>query len=276
MPLRLLLIFSFIYYCVRIRTNPARYFQLNAHYFNKAKGIFSKLDIDRLIPDRWRLRQCLDDGKDLAFKYPVFVKPEWGQNGHGICRADNAEALTEIRRSSIGSKMPCIIQEAATEPREFEIFSVLCASDESRAAVFSITEAVNPEQELLPVNSINNSNTLYRDVTELFDSTELEQVWQYVRSFGRFGISRVGVRANSTEDLVKGNFHIIEINLFVPLPINLLDPDKTRSQRIRIALNTTRNLARIVKSIPGYRPTQSVFFKKWLVARKVKLLAAMR
>ncbi|MDH5354566.1 MAG: hypothetical protein OEY09_09000 [Gammaproteobacteria bacterium] len=276
MPIRLLLIFSFIYYCVKIRTNPARYFQINAQYFNKTKGIFSKLDIDRLIPPRWLLRQCLDTGQTLDFTYPVFVKPEWGQNGYGIRRADSPAELEEIRRLCVCKKMPCIIQEAATETREFEIFFVLCAEDESKPAVLSVTEAHNSGQQKLPINSINNSNTIYREITESFNAAELETIWQHVSSFGRFGISRVGVRANSVADLVKGDFHVIEINLFVPLPINLLDPNKTHKQRISIALNTTRNLAQIVKSIPDSHPVQSVFLKKWLVARKVKMLAVTR
>lgn len=276
MPIRLLLIFSFIYYCVRIRTNPARFFQINAQYFNKTKGIFSKLDIDRLIPARWLLRQCLDNGQSLDFTYPVFVKPEWGQNAYGIRRADSPAELEEVRRACTCDKMPCIIQEAATEAREFEIFFVLCAKDESKPAVLSVTEAHNTEQQKLPINSINNSNTVYREITESLNAAKLEAIWQHVSSFGRFGISRVGVRANSVADLVKGDFHVIEINLFVPLPINLLDPSKTRKQRINIALTTTRNLAQIVKSNPSYHPAHTVFFKKWLVARKVKLLAVTR
>jgi hypothetical protein len=33
----------------------------------------------------------------------------------------------------------------------------------------------------------------------------------------------VGLRANSKADLLLGFFHIIEINLFAPFPIHLLD-----------------------------------------------------
>ena len=276
MYIRLLLIFSFIFFCVRIRTNPARYFQLNAQYFDENKGIFSKLDIDKLIPLRWRLRQCPDNGQPRDFVYPVFVKPEWGQNAYGISRADNAAELDEIRRLSADIKIPRIIQEAATEAREFEIFFILSATDETKASVLTVSEAVNLREQTLPINSINNSDTVYRDLTATLDTAELDAIWKHVCSFGRFGISRVGIRADSIADLVKGHFHVIEINLFAPMPINLLDPEKSLNERVSFILNTMLQLARIVKCIPRDYPNRDVFFKKWRVSRKLKMLAATR
>ncbi|MFT5657907.1 MAG: hypothetical protein ACI9KN_001186 [Gammaproteobacteria bacterium] len=272
MHIRLLLVFSFIFYCVRIRTNPANYFQLNAPFFNKSKGIFSKLDIDRLIPQRWQLRQNADNGLVTDFQFPVFVKPEWGQNAYGIRRADSLAELDDIRRQSADSKMPRIIQEAANEAREFEVFFILSAADESRAAVLTVSEALNVVKKKLPINSINNANTFYQELTDSLSVEQLDAIWQHMRSFGRFGISRVGLRADSIDAMVKGDFHVIEINLFVPMPINLLDPSKTLRQKVTTVLNTTWHLAQIVKHIPAEQEHQSVFFKKWLVARKVKML----
>lgn len=276
MRIRLLLIFSFIFYCVKIRANPARYFQLNAPYFNRSKGIFSKLDIDRLIPPRWRLKQSADNGLVKDFKYPVFVKPEWGQNGYGIRRADSVAELNHIRFQVADSKMPRIIQEAACEVREFEVFFILSAADETKAAVLTVSEALNVDKKAFPINSINNANTVYRELTASLSTEQLDAIWTHMRSFGRFGISRVGLRANSIDDMVSGNFHVIEINLFVPMPINLLDPDKTTKQRVATVLHTTWHLAQIVKHIPEDQEHQSVFFKKWWVARKVKMLPQTR
>lgn len=279
MHIRLLLIFSFIFFCVRIRTNPARYFQLNAPFFNSSKGIFSKLDIDRLIPQRWRLKQSADNGLVKDFRYPVFVKPEWGQNAYGIRRADTEQELNEIRHqasTAAGIKMPRIIQEAAQEAREFEVFFILCAADESRASVLTVSEALNVEKKAFPINSINNTNTYYRELTDSLSTEQLDSIWSHMRTFGRLGISRVGLRANSIEDMVKGDFHVIEINLFVPMPINLLDPDKTLKQQVAAVLHTTWHLAQIVKHIPEEQEHQSVFFKKWWIARKVKMLPQTR
>jgi hypothetical protein len=272
MHIRLLLIFSYIYYCVRIKTNPARYFQLNAPFFNQSKGIFSKLDIDRLIPRRWRLRQSADNGLVKDFQYPVFVKPEWGQNAYGIRRADSEHELNNIRRQTADSKMPSIIQEGAIEAREFEVFFILSAADETKAAVLTVNEALNVKKTDFPINSINNPNTFYRELTTSLNEEQLSAIWVHMRTFGRFGISRVGLRSDNIDALVNGDFHVIEINLFVPMPINLLDPDKTLRQRVSAILNTTWHLAQITKHIPKDQVPQSVFFKKWWVARKVKML----
>ena len=276
MHIRLLLIFSLIFYCVKIRANPARYFQLNAPYFNRSKGIFSKLDIDRLIPQRWRLKQSADNGLVKDFTYPVFVKPEWGQNAYGIRRADSQQELCDIRRQVADSKMPRIIQEAAREAREFEVFYILSAADETKAAVLTVSEALNVDKKLFPINSINNANTFYRELTDSLSQQQLDAIWAHMRSFGRFGISRVGLRADSIDDMVNGDFHVIEINLFVPMPINLLDPGKTLKQQVAAVLNTTWHLAQIVKHIPKEQEYQSVFFKKWWLARKVKMLPQTR
>ena len=272
MLIRVLLVLSFICYSVRIRSNPARYFQLNAPFFNKSKGIFSKIDIDRLIPQRWRLRQSADGALAMDFEFPVFVKPEWGQNGYGIQRANTIAELDDILRQSTDSKMPRIIQEAAKETREFEIFSILSAADDTKAAVLTVSETLNAAKNPFPINSINNPDTMYRELTGSLSSEQLDTIWRHMLSFGRFGISRVGLRANSIDDLVNGDFHVIEINLFVPMPINLLDPDKTFRQRLAMVLNTTRHLAQIVKHIPPDQEYQPVFFRKWRVARKVKML----
>jgi len=272
MSIRLLLIFSYIYYCIKIRTNPARYFQLNAPFFNSSKGIYSKLDTDRLIPQRWRLRQSADNGLVTDFQYPVFVKPEWGQNAYGIRRADSEQELSNILSQTAGSKMPRIIQEGATESREFEVFFILSADDETKAAVLTVNEALNVKKIDFPINSINNSNTFYRELTGSLNEEQLSAIWTHMRTFGRFGISRVGLRSDSIDGLINGDFHVIEINLFVPMPINLLDPDKTFKQRVSAILNTTWHLAQITKHIPKDQVSQSVFFKKWWVARKVKML----
>ena len=276
MFIRYLLVFSYIFYCLKIRTNVTRYFQLNSPYFNEEKGIYSKLDIDQLIPGRWRLRQYQDNGTNTDFNYPVFVKPEWGQNAHGIQRADNAEELASIRRQSTAGRMPNIIQEAATEAREYEIFWVLSADDETQPAVLTVSEAVNLRADAFPINSIKNSNTVYRELTEHLTGDELEAIWKHVRSLGRFVISRVGLRADSIDALVNGDFHIIEINLFVPMPIHILDPDKSFRERVRGVLKTTYALARMIDRIPSDHVTRPIFFKKWRLSRKNKLLPLPR
>jgi hypothetical protein len=135
-----------------------------------------------------------------------------------------------------------------------------------------VNEALNVKKTDFPINSINNPNTFYRELTTSLNEEQLSAIWVHMRTFGRFGISRVGLRSDNIDALVNGDFHVIEINLFVPMPINLLDPDKTLRQRVLAILNTTWHLAQITKHIPKDQVPQSVFFKKWWVARKVKML----
>jgi len=99
MHITIIIILTYIACCLRVGAAPWKYFQLNARYFSKDQGIFSKLAIDALIPERWRLHQIPDDGMVSPERYPVFLKPEWGQNAHGIHRADNFQSLQLIRQS---------------------------------------------------------------------------------------------------------------------------------------------------------------------------------
>ena len=98
----------YILFCIRIATRPCKYFQLNASFFDREAGIFSKAGINELIPAQWRLAQWYDDGARMPEGYPVFVKPEWSQNARGVHRADNADELRRILRTNQehGSEMP--------------------------------------------------------------------------------------------------------------------------------------------------------------------------
>ena len=91
------LILKYLEYSFKFRIIPWKYFQLNAKYFNREKGIFSKLEMDRVIPENWRLKQFKADGNAFPDTFPVFLKPEWGQNAYGIHRADTLKEYQEMR-----------------------------------------------------------------------------------------------------------------------------------------------------------------------------------
>ena len=107
--LRPLLVFWLIAYSVYYRTRPWNFFQLNSDYFNGEKNIFSKLELNQYIPFRWRLRQVVDDG-EIVPEFPVFVKPEWGQNSHGVSSVKTLDELCSIRlkrKWRMGRSMLC-------------------------------------------------------------------------------------------------------------------------------------------------------------------------
>ena len=277
--IRLLLIISYIFFCLLLRVNPRKYFQLNAPYFNEQRGIFSKLDMDRLIPDCWQLEQFLDIGDRYPSEYPVFVKPEWGQNSHGIQRADNATDLDTIRRSRIDDRFNYLIQNAAKESREFEIFIIPSASrlsDSPSAAIISITETINRNSDRYPINGIYNNATHYEDITSQFSSEELSAIWLKLKNIGDFRISRFGLKAASIEHLLAGTFQVIEINLFLPMPLTLLSNNTGYAEKLAFCLKCMWQLAKITKSIPSEQPHKSVFFKKLKLSRSLKLTTKMR
>lgn len=260
--IRFLLIFSFIYSSFRHGVLPWRFFQLNAPYFNSSKGIFSKLDIDNCIPADWRLSQGPLRTEIEPASFPVFMKPEWGQNSHGIFRVDNLEEFKAGCRRVICKDIDYIVQEAAKEAREFELFYIRSARDKNQHATFSITEVVNTGDDALPINGIHNQHTVYHDRTEQFSTGELDILWQHFNALCEYRIARVGLRANSVDDLLAGVFHVIEINLFLPMPLSLLDTTMSWKCKIDFIKKAMDHAALAVKALPEEQENKPIFFKK--------------
>ncbi|MDD9884599.1 MAG: hypothetical protein OXU62_08735 [Gammaproteobacteria bacterium] len=281
MILSCLMVTAYILFCARFVTRPCKYFQLNARFFDRQVGVFSKVGIDELIPAEWQLAQFVDDGVRQPRSYPVFVKPEWSQNARGVRRADDAAALHRIRVNIDAAKcagaatVAYLIQEAAMEKREYEIFSIRAHDDPQRYAVLTVTEVRNA-RESNPVNSIYNPNTRYVEITDSFSNAQLEQLWNIVQRIGDFAISRVSVRADSADDLLRGELHVIEVNLFLPMPINLLDARYSKSTVFATAIAYMRRLALATKHRPRDSESKPVFIKSMLYNRRSRLLNRLR
>lgn len=275
MKITVTMVILYILYCIRIGTKPCKYFQLNSPCFDRHEGIFSKLDIDQYIPEEWRLEQRYDDGEVVPEYWPVFVKPEWGQNAAGVERADSTQELADIRKRTKKERVKFLLQQAAPESREFEIFSMRHHNDQNNYAVLTVTEAVN-ESEPNPINGIYNPSTKYVEITEQFDSTQLGQLWQQMNRIGHFNISRASVRADSLEDLMAGRFHVIEVNLFLPMPINMLDRRYGLKQIFDMIRRYMMSLARITKARDKSLPEKPVFTKIMLYHRESRLLNFLR
>ncbi|MGR3984998.1 MAG: hypothetical protein OD817_07085 [Gammaproteobacteria bacterium] len=271
------MVLAYIACCAGIATRPCKYFQLNARYFEREAGIFSKARIDRLIPPEWRLEQWVDDGARAPAKYPVFVKPEWSQNAKGVRRADDAGRLRRIRRELARRERGArhLIQECAAEANEYEIFSVRHHRDPARAALLTLTQVRN-DSETHPVNSIHNPNTAYVELTGALDAAQRGRLWEWVRRIGDFPISRLSARADSLDDLLRGAFHVIEINLFLPMPINLLDRRHSRAHVLRFALACMWRLALATRRRDKRVKSAPVFIKSMLYNRRGRLARALR
>lgn len=269
MHITLILILTYIACCFRVGTVPWKYWQLNARYFSKDQGIFSKLSIDELIPDKWRLNQIPDDPQITPERFPVFLKPEWGQNAQGIHRADNFETLQTARQTvrSLAGEQQYILQEGAPGAREFEIFSIDVSKQDGQHDVVTVTEAVN-HVEAFPINSKNNTNTRYVDITDQFSKIDLGVLGQHLDEIGDFAISRMSVRADTFDALLAGHFHVIEVNLFLPMPINLLDDSYSWRVRLRFIGRAMMSLALATKAIKPVDQPQPIFTRMMLYGRR--------
>jgi hypothetical protein len=261
--------------CVLMGAKPCKYFQLNSEIFNDDKGIFSKIEIDQLIPEKWRLDQYYDDGVKLPRSYPVFVKPEWGQNSSGIYRADNEESFRQIQKKVKTSRIRHLVQEAAPARIEFEIFSILHHLDKDRFAELTITQALNSTEEY-PINGVFNKSTRYQEITESLSATQIETLWALLGEIGRFNISRVGLRADSVEAMLAGKFHVIEINLFIPMPINMLDARYRFTDLWKQSRSYMMALARVTKTRNKALKEKPVFIKHMLYNRTSPFLNYIR
>jgi len=267
--IRVALIFWLIVYSVRRRVLPYHFFQLNCDYFNPAKNIFSKLDMDRHIPAQWRLSQVEDDGVTVP-ALPVFFKPEWGQNSHGVYFVRNTNDLRDARRKRVVKKTAYLLQEVAWERREYDIFYIRSAGESQEPGLLSVTEVKNSGYSEPVVNGVHNKDSSYHEITADFSSVEQNRLWEMVKDVGRFQIARVGLRADSKEDLLAGNFHIIEVNIFLPMPLLLLDESIPFSDKYHFVKKSMALAARLMADLPRKRDRHAIFFRQLVAHYKVK------
>jgi len=251
----------YIICCFCVRTAPWRYYQINAQYFSAHKGIFSKLALDRLIPPRWRLQQSPLHKNYQPETFPVFLKPEWGSNGQGIQRADNETQFRRLAHELAESDKQYLVQEAAQGRREFEIYTVYDNPEHPR--IITVTETVNGTHRF-PINSIGSRETTYYDITGQFASEQLTRLAAYKREIGTFGQSRLCVRANSVSELIEGKFHVVELNLFNPMPINLMDRRYSVPRYLRFVGKLSVALALATRDMRDPRFAQPVFTRMML------------
>lgn len=269
------MITTYILDCIRIGTKPCKVFQLNSKQFDREKGIFSKLVIDENIPEQWRLQQRHDDGEFVPESWPVFVKPEWGQNASGVQRVDDFAHLQQIRSERDNQDISYLIQEGSPASREFEVFSIRHDQHRQQYAIFTVTEAVN-DSELNPVNGINNSSTRYVEITDRLGEENLALLWDIVNLLGEYNISRASMSANSVEALLNGEFHVIEINLFLPMPINLLDQKYSAKDIFNLVRKYMMCLAKVTKHRNKTLPEKPVFTKSMMYNRKSRWVNFIR
>lgn len=251
MLIRATLVLTYIFHCFCIMAFPWRFFKLNRQFYNTKLKIFSKLDMDKRVPTQWKLTQYIDDGAVQPVHFPVFVKPEWGQNSKGVVRIENKLALAIHRQNRSNEKYNYLIQQAATGKIEFEIFIIPDDVNVNNYACFSITQTCNDSHEALPINGIYNKQCYYQDITPCVSELQQQKIWQHFKQIGKFKMARYGVRADSLIDLINGNFKLIEINLLLPMPLVVLAHNISIKQKLIFINRSMRALALITKTLPA-------------------------
>jgi len=229
--------------------------------------------MDALIPVKWRLTQFADHADLQPESYPVFIKPEWGQNSQGIVRADNEQQLIEHRQARPKYGPRYLIQTAAKGQREFEIFYIPGAQTDQSSAIISITETCNSSGDKMPINGINNTDTSYQSCMAQLNEQEIERIEHLFGSIGDFKIARYCARADSLQALLDEQFSIVEINVYVPMPLTLLAKNISFKSKLKFILLSMRQLALVTMDIPQSQVIKSVFFKKLQSARLLKVSA---
>jgi hypothetical protein len=57
--------------CILQNIRNLSIFQINAEWYNKKKGFYSKIDMDARIPKKWRLKQGYFDKNNLPETFPA-------------------------------------------------------------------------------------------------------------------------------------------------------------------------------------------------------------
>lgn len=226
--------------------------------------------MDSLIPEQWRLQQFIDQGDIAPEQFPVFLKPEWGQNSQGVCRIDSIEQLQQHRAKRNPKGPRYLIQAAAKGKREFEVFYIPGASTNNSSAIISVSETCNNSDEDMPVNGINNNHTYYRSCMPELSIQKTHKIEQLLSNIGSFKIARYCARADSLDALLAGNFSIVEINIYVPMPLILLTKDMSFSSKFKFIVSSMKQLALVTKDIPANQVVKPIFFQKLHSARLLK------
>lgn len=277
--IRIKIVIYFIYYSLLQGIHPWRFFQINADYFNEQKWIFSKYEIEKNIPTKWKLNDYilnLNDSKSKweekitsNFSFPLFLKPEWGQNSHGIFRVDEKKYLKEVLKKIKKLDTPYICQELANYEKEYEVLYVRSKNQIGSFSIFSITETINTSWEKHAIQWINHGSK-YRDITNKFSKEELKEIENKAKTIWNFNLARVWIKANNPKWILKWDFKVFEINIFVPFSLNLLDETISKENRHEFLKSFVKALAHTTKKVTNKKP-KNIFWRMTIRHYMIKL-----
>lgn len=251
---------------------------MNAEYFNRQKGIFSKYEIESHIPDKWRLKSIaitqtshIAQAKDISQElwFPLFLKPEWWQNSHGISLVENLSDLEEKLQDISRHDIAYTAQKASKYIKEFEILYTRNPVKPHEIIIQSIVQSKNDSCIENCVNGIHGTTT-YHDISSQFTDKDIKILVWFIEEIGSFNIGRIGLKSWSIEEILQWKFEIFEINIFIPFPLHLLDDNIDQKDKNKFIKNFTTTLVKITGNIPK-KYNKSIFFRKMWTHYTIKI-----
>lgn len=270
--MRIKIILYLIYYSLRQGVNPYLFFQIHTRYFNLEKWYFSKYEIEKDIPNKWKLESIYIEKKTTKeeilknFNFPLFWKPEWWQNSHGITYIkDSTDLITFIQKTK-DKKIQYLVQKSSIYLNEYEICFSKDPDNISEVIIHSIVQSVNVPWTFI---SWIHAKTQYIEVMVNYSQEEINQLKTYILEVGDFTLWRIGLKANSCEEMIDWKFQIFEINIFIPLPLKLLANNISIEEKEDFLRYWTLTLSQLTK-IRKKTPYIEIFLRQIILHYKIK------
>lgn len=95
------------------------------------------------------------------FDFPLFGKPEWGQNANGISYIENEKELLAFIKQSKKSTISYLIQTACDYKNEYEVCFARDPDNPKSFKIHSIVQSLNDDGN--KISSIN-AQTRYKEI----------------------------------------------------------------------------------------------------------------
>jgi len=224
----------FLQACSRYKIMPHRYFLLNIAHLDRDSKTYSKYKLNLKIPKSWQLKTFLFEARDsenmafknikASFKYPLFLKPEYGYRSIGVYYVVSDQELKNVLQKIKKYTGNYLCQTAANKKHEYDLMYVH-THDQTDEEFFACSRCCTPEGV---INGVTFGTTYKNEIPKLSNQQQ-QQIKNHLKKIGDFGMSRISVAADSLEDVVAGKFFVIEINLLTPFPLHILDKNEHRS-----------------------------------------------
>ncbi len=271
----------YFYYSFKNRISPLKFASVNMDLKSIKKGYYSKHKLNKNIAKKNLLKSYLIN-KNLSilenikkiesnFKYPLILKPDWGESSIGVKKVENRYRLNLLLKIISKTNIKFLVQKFSNLKYEIDILYV---NDNSKKLIIDITQVKNPfiigngrdnlkiliennfkkyKNELLNLNKIflnkiikknkivyltkinsMNYGSKFINIIDKFSNKEKEIILKNISKFENFKFAKITIKTNNYKDLILGNFKVIETNILFPLKSSLISNKIKKETKIEI------------------------------------------